>query len=154
MVVLMVTMSLLPSAPLWILLLVGLGAGTAFGAVLGPASARAERAMWRLAGDDLTWQQFRTAAKASRSGRVPADSRLREAAVRLAVHQLTEHRRRRVSTLVILSLATAFNVLNAVLGSWVGLLGAAWFAAVGVVFLHERVRLGRALLRLRAAPSG
>jgi hypothetical protein len=150
--VLVVTTVSFPEASLWVVVLIGIAAGTVFGALMGPAITRSERELWRAAGSELTWQQFRSAARASRTGRVPDDPRLCEAAIRLGVHQLAQHRRRRTGTLIALSLVAGFSVLKAVSGSWLGLVGAVFFAVVGVVFLSERARVGRALLRLRAAP--
>jgi hypothetical protein len=138
-------------APWWLVVLTGVGAGAVFGMILGPSIAGTERRMWRAGGDDLTWPQFRAAARASRSGRVPPDPRLREAAVRLAVYQLAQHRRRRRSTVIFCALGTGFFLLDAVLGNWIGVLGAAGFAILTVAFLYERTRLSKALLRLRAA---
>ncbi|UOX86030.1 hypothetical protein MUY14_30210 [Amycolatopsis sp. FBCC-B4732] len=134
-----------PDGPWWGSVLTGLCAGTVFGAVLGPAITRTEREMWRACAEDLTWPEFR----ASRSGRVPPDSRLYAAATRLAVYQLAQHRRRRRSTVIACAPAAGFSALNAVLGNVVGLFGAGGIVIVAGVFLHERVRLSKALLRLR-----
>ncbi|WP_410618612.1 hypothetical protein [Amycolatopsis sp. cmx-8-4] len=150
-IVLVVTTVSLPEAPWWVVTVIGVAAGMVFGAMMGPATARSEREMWRAAGSDLTWQQFRGAARASRTGRVPDDPQLCAAAIRLGVYQLAQHRRRRKGTLIALSLAAGFSVLKAVSGGWLGLLGVVFFAVVGVVFLRERTRVGRALVRLRAA---
>ncbi|MEA5367399.1 hypothetical protein VA596_48265 [Amycolatopsis sp., V23-08] len=149
-VVLMEATVALPDAPLWVAVLVGVGGGTVVGAVAGPANARAEHEMWRAAGEELTWPQFRAAARASRSGRVPEDPGLREAAIRLGVHQLARHRRHRAGTVVACALGAGISGLNAVLGNWLSLLTVAWFAAIMVVCLRERTKLGKALLRLRA----
>ncbi|MEU7789150.1 hypothetical protein [Amycolatopsis sp. NPDC049159] len=138
-----------PDGPWWGSVLTGLCAGTVFGAVLGPAITRTEREMWRACAEDLTWPEFRAAARASRSGRVPPDPRLHAAATRLAVYQLAQHRRRRRSTVIACALAAGVSALNAVLGNVIGLFGAGGVVIVAGVFLHERVRLSRALLRLR-----
>ncbi|MFJ1766792.1 hypothetical protein ACIOD2_41135 [Amycolatopsis sp. NPDC088138] len=149
-VVLMVSTVALPGAPLWVAVLIGIGAGAAFGAAMGPATARTEHELWQAAGEELTWPQFRAAARASRSGRAPEDPRLRAAAIRLGVQQLVRHRRHRKSTMIACALGAGFSVLSAVLGNWLSLLAAAGFAGVAVVYLRERTKLGRALLRLRA----
>ncbi|OAP21093.1 hypothetical protein A4R44_08068 [Amycolatopsis sp. M39] len=152
MTVLSATVSL-PQAPFWGATLIGIGAGAAFGALAGPAFARAERGMWRAAGEELNWQQFRGAARASRSGRGPDDPRLREAAIRLGVYRLAQHRRQRKSALISCWSAAGFSVLAAVLGNGLAVLSAVWFTGLAIMFLHERTRLGKALLRLRAAPN-
>ncbi len=139
-----------PDGPWWVVVLTGLGAGVFFGAVMGPVLARAERELWRACGEDLTWPEFRVAAKASRSGRAPADPRLHAAATRLAVHQLAQHRRRRRNTIIGSSVAAGFSLLNAVFGNLLALFAAGAIAVVIAVFLYERVRLRKALLRLRA----
>ncbi|MDT7799010.1 MAG: hypothetical protein QOI78_2443 [Actinomycetota bacterium] len=139
-----------PDGPWWVVAPTGLGAGVFFGAVMGPTMARAERAMWRACGEDLTWPEFKVAAKASRSGRAPADPRLHAAATRLAVHQLVQHRRRRRSTIISCSVMAGFSLLSAVVGNLLALFAAGAIAVVVAVFLYERVRLRKALLRLRA----
>lgn len=141
-----------PDGPWWVMALTGLAAGGFFGAVMGPVLASAERAMWQACAEDLTWPEFRAAAKASRSGRVPADPRLHAAATRLAVHQLVQHRRRRRSTIISCSVIAGFTLLNAVIGNLLALFAAGAIAVVVAAFLYERVRLRKALLRLRAEP--
>ncbi|GLY44213.1 hypothetical protein Amsp01_102360 [Amycolatopsis sp. NBRC 101858] len=139
-----------PDGPWWVVALTGLGAGVFVGAVLGPTMARTERAMWRACAEDLTWPEFKAAAKASRTGRAPADPRLRTAATRIAVHQLAQHRRRRRSTLIGCSVAAGCCLLSAAVGNLLALFAAGGIVVVIATFLYERVRLRKALLRLRA----
>ena len=137
-----------PDGPWWVVALTGIGAGVFFGAVMGPTMARAERATWRACAEDLTWPEFKAAAKASRSGRVPADPRLHAAATRIAAYQLAQHQRRHRSTIIGCSVLVGFSLLSAVVGNLLALFAAGAIAVVLAVFLYERVRLRNALLRL------
>ncbi|GHF68545.1 putative membrane protein [Amycolatopsis bartoniae] len=140
----------LPGDGWWVGVVTGAVAGVFFGAVMGPAAARLERRLWRVAGEDLTWQQFREASRASRSGRVPADPRVHNGAVRLAVYQLAQHRRQRTPLVVIFGLGAALNLFSGVTdGDWFNLAAAVYFVAAIVVVLLQPQRLGRALIRLR-----
>ncbi|WP_326950906.1 hypothetical protein OG439_20170 [Amycolatopsis sp. NBC_01307] len=142
-------MEVLPAAQWWVLALIGVAAGGMFGAIFGPMMARERHVMWQASGEDLTWPQLKAASRASRSGRAPADPRVRVAAIRLAVYQLAQHRRRRRSMIIAYSVGVGFFLFDAAVGNWFGLLGAGCFTILGGVFLTERLRLQKALLRLR-----
>ncbi|MDT8913114.1 hypothetical protein [Amycolatopsis sp. PS_44_ISF1] len=145
-----------PEGPWWVSALIGAFAGTGFGVAAGFAVPRQERLLWEVAGADLSRPQFRQAARASLSGRVPEDPRLRQAATRVAVYRLAQHRRPRTSTIVILGAGLGLGLTGSLLSGLTGYpltLIAAGFLVLSLAWtLYEPVRLRRAILRLHEEP--
>jgi len=112
--------------PLIANVILGMLAGVAFGAVMGPLAARHNRRARSMLGP-LPAEDFAVVLRAAARGPVPADPQLRRAAGRLAQLRLDELNRNRAWTSAVFLLAFLLEVYAAVVTS-------AWFWLGALVF--------------------
>lgn len=139
-----------PEAPWWVVVLIGVGAGVAAYVLAGVLVTRGEHRLRPVAGGQLSEQQFDEAIVASRSGRAPADPWVRDAAIRIASHQLARLRGYRAPLIVLLSIGVVVSLFNWIIGNWTSLLSAVPFVVVFAQSLRESSRLSKVLARLYA----
>ncbi len=112
----------------------GVISGAAFGAVMGPFAARQRRTTVAAAGR-LPDQDMRVAGRAVMRGPVPQDAETRQAAERLAIHQLNELSRFRWFGLCVFAAFTLLSGYLALTSS------PSWWAATAVFAAFEGLYL-------------
>jgi hypothetical protein len=131
----------------------GLVAGVLFGALMGPVSATRRRKALDAVGltPELSLQARHTAFR----GPIPDDEGVRQAAIRVLLHQRSEARRTRLPTIAVFMIFVGLGLYLAVSGVSVvvGSMDTALFAVALAVQLWTPRRLGRRLDRLRAGGS-
>jgi hypothetical protein len=136
--------------PWWVDVLIGVGLSVACGVLAGALTTYHLRRLRPVAGGHLSEQQFDEALRVSWSRRVPADPRVRDAAIRIVVYQLAQRRGIRAPLIVLFSITMVANLLSWISGNWTGLLFMGLFALLTALFLYESSRLGKVLVRLQA----
>lgn len=112
----------------------GVISGAAFGAVMGPFAARQRRRTAAAAGS-LPDRDLRVAGRAVMRGPVPQDTETRQAAERLAIHQLKEFSRFRWLGLCVFAAFTLLSGYLALTSS------PSWWAATAVFAVFEGLYL-------------
>ncbi|MCD5351211.1 hypothetical protein [Kineosporia mesophila] len=119
---------------------VGVVGGVVFGFFMGHVIANLNGALVRAAGLNDP-HELRQAIRAGRRGSVPADPRIRQAALRVARHHLSEAERRGRSSRTLFAVFTlAYIAMATLLSPW-WLVTAAFFAALLVCTVIQPNRL-------------
>ncbi|MCE0535545.1 hypothetical protein LWF15_08485 [Kineosporia rhizophila] len=130
----------------------GVVGGVFFGFFMSHFIANKNAALIGAAGlDDPA--ELRQAVRAARRGPVPADPRIRQAALRVARHQLSELEGQRTGSLAVFALFILVYVAMAFLSSPWWLVAAVFFTAMLIVTVMQPSRLANRIVDLDTADS-